>query len=667
MRVKRIIVGILIGVAIGAALESLNTIFAFLLPPFLVLLPLAVLIGGCVGALMKRTQDARFLGETQNLEHLPAGAVEFIKRVLKKMRYRREVRQYVQAEFTAHFEDELKDCTTDEQRQQKAQQLIADFGEVKLLAVLLRRAKKRCRPLWRTIVARTFQAVGVLILCFIVYVVWFLTGKPIITTDYVAELNRIVRPPADESLNAAPLYLKAVDLIEELSDDFLLFFAKNHQAVVDEKDQGRAKELAGKIDELFSNSNRLNLQEKRQNIRDEVSGVLLRFMGKKYNELTVGQRRIAERWLQEHNDALELIIEGSRRSYYWREYETETAEGGMIGVLMPDISDFRRLAFNLRLRAWFRAEQGRYQDASDDVKSCYRFGQHLKGDKVLIEQLVGIGIEALAVQTIRDIAGRYEIDSMVLADLQDSFEQIVADENFAVSLEAEKLFVYDEIQRCFTEGRFGGGHLYLSRISTLADGSQNGLDEILLAIFSPQQWPRAAKVLFAHPGKKQTREMANRYYNYWDKLYHKTSGQIRAEGIDVEKEAMEIIKGNVLLEILAPALARVNEIANRNKTEVYATVTLLALLRYEKDKGSYPNNLQQLITAGYLKQLPMDSFSDKPLVYRKTDGDFILYSIGPNFTDEGGEYSRDSKGRIKNWLDNGDAVFWPVPKPQVKL
>jgi hypothetical protein len=64
--------------------------------------------------------------------------------------------------------------------------------------------------------------------------------------------------------------------------------------------------------------------------------------------------------------------------------------------------------------------------------------------------------------------------------------------------------------------------------------------------------------------------------------------------------------------------------------------------------------------------LPIASFSDKPLVYRKTDDDFILYSVGPNFTDEGGEYSRDSKGRIKNWLDNGDAVFWPVPKPQVK-
>jgi hypothetical protein len=183
-------------------------------------------------------------------------------------------------------------------------------------------------------------------------------------------------------------------------------------------------------------------------------------------------------------------------------------------------------------------------------------------------------------------------------------------------------------------------------------------------IFSPQQWPRAAKVLFAHPDKKETRETADCFYDFWTRLYLKTPCKIEAEGINAEKEALEIIEDNVFLKILAPPLARINQIAWRNKTDVHATIAVLAILRYSKDKGSYPEDLQQLISAGYLKQLPMDSFSDKQLVYRKTDDDFILYSVGPNFTDDGGEYSRDSKGRIKNWQDNGDTVFWPVAKSE---
>ena len=175
-----------------------------------------------------------------DLSYLPRCAGEYIKLVIKKMRYRKQVRADVLAELASDFEEELKECTSDEQKQQIARQLIDEFGDVKLLAALLRRGKKRCRPLWRKVVARSFQAFGVLILCFIFYIIWFLSGKPVITTDYVAEFNKIVRPPADESLNAAPLYIKAVELYEEMSDDFLLFFAKNHQAVVDKKDQGQA-------------------------------------------------------------------------------------------------------------------------------------------------------------------------------------------------------------------------------------------------------------------------------------------------------------------------------------------------------------------------------------------------------------------------------------------
>ncbi|MHC4640431.1 MAG: hypothetical protein ACYS32_02220, partial [Planctomycetota bacterium] len=83
-------------------------------------------------------------------QNLPACAFEFIEMVVRKMRYRKTVRGEVRAELTAHFEDELRGCATDEEREQKARQLIAGFGDVKLLAILFRRAKKRCRPMWRT-------------------------------------------------------------------------------------------------------------------------------------------------------------------------------------------------------------------------------------------------------------------------------------------------------------------------------------------------------------------------------------------------------------------------------------------------------------------------------------------------------------------------------------
>ena len=138
--------------------------------------------------------------KTSELENLPPCAAEFIRLVIKKMRYRRKVRRDVKAELASHFEDELADCGTDQEKEQKAQKLIDDFGDAKLLAVLLRRAKKRCRPLWRTVAARAFQTVGVLILLLVLYCVYISFASPTITVDYIQEADRLARQGAKPPL-----------------------------------------------------------------------------------------------------------------------------------------------------------------------------------------------------------------------------------------------------------------------------------------------------------------------------------------------------------------------------------------------------------------------------------------------------------------------------------
>jgi len=344
-----------------------------------------------------------------DLENLPGCAVDFIKSVVKKMRYRKKIRAEVQAELATDFQAELKECASDEEKEQKAQQLIADFGDAKLLGVLLRRAKKRCRPLWREIIARFAQGFVILFICLVVYIAWFLAGRPVVTTDYVAQLNRMVRPAADESMNAAALYEKAAELYKQSTD------------------------------EEFS-----------------------KLLQKKYGEITPQEKQRIEKWIAENNKIFDLIIAGAQKPYYWQEYKGDE----FIESLPPNLGNFRRLAKALRWKIWLAAEQGRYEEAFTDIKVSYKLGQQLKGDVTFIEQLVGIAIEARAVETLRDVLGEYEINSPELASLQEDFEQMIADEDFKVSLEAQKLLMYDEVQRCFTEDYFGGGHLYPSRIMT---------------------------------------------------------------------------------------------------------------------------------------------------------------------------------------------------------
>jgi hypothetical protein len=61
---------------------------------------------------------------------LPAYAVEYVQQVLKKMLYHRKGRDEVKAELMAHFEDELKDCKSGEEKEEEAKALLSDFGPV---------------------------------------------------------------------------------------------------------------------------------------------------------------------------------------------------------------------------------------------------------------------------------------------------------------------------------------------------------------------------------------------------------------------------------------------------------------------------------------------------------------------------------------------------------
>ena len=101
---------------------------------------------------------------------LPRSAVDFIDSVIKKVRYRKKVRQEVRDELIDHFTMALSECNTPEEKEAAAKEMIEEFGDIKTLSRLIRRGKKRCRPLWKKVIIRTFQGIGIFILCFIMMI-----------------------------------------------------------------------------------------------------------------------------------------------------------------------------------------------------------------------------------------------------------------------------------------------------------------------------------------------------------------------------------------------------------------------------------------------------------------------------------------------------------------
>jgi hypothetical protein len=93
--------------------------------------------------------------------------------------------------------------------------------------------------------------------------------------------------------------------------------------------------------------------------------------------------------------------------------------------------------------------------------------------------------------------------------------------------------------------------------------------------------------------------------------------------------------------------------------------SVFALKRYHLQHGAYPASLAELVP-DYLKQVPLDFMDGKPLRYRLTpDGEFLLYSVGLDGEDNGGDASPVENGTIRNWAAARDVVWPRVATPDV--
>jgi 20S proteasome alpha/beta subunit len=63
----------------------------------------------------------------------------------------------------------------------------------------------------------------------------------------------------------------------------------------------------------------------------------------------------------------------------------------------------------------------------------------------------------------------------------------------------------------------------------------------------------------------------------------------------------------------------------------------LAVRAYRNDHELPPAELSQLVPE-YLQRIPDDPYGSGPLIYKPQGTDFVLYSVGPNGIDDGGDF-----------------------------
>ena len=115
---------------------------------------------------------------------------------------------------------------------------------------------------------------------------------------------------------------------------------------------------------------------------------------------------------------------------------------------------------------------------------------------------------------------------------------------------------------------------------------------------------------------------------------------------------------NLMASVAVPNIAKASQTLAHNQTLANEAQIVCALERYHLARGEYPETLDALVPQ-FIEKLPHDIIGGQPLHYRRiAGGKFLLYSVGWNETDDGGQVVSKPDGS-EDW-EKGDWV-WQYP------
>jgi hypothetical protein len=113
---------------------------------------------------------------------------------------------------------------------------------------------------------------------------------------------------------------------------------------------------------------------------------------------------------------------------------------------------------------------------------------------------------------------------------------------------------------------------------------------------------------------------------------------------------------NVAVFLEPPALAVQIRAYMRGQTQLRGTQCLVALRRWQFEHREPPADLETLVKSAGMKTVPIDPYSDKPLLATELHGATVVYSVGPDGNDDKAQVLWDMVPGHK-----GDYVFQLAP------
>jgi len=347
-----------------------------------------------------------------------------------------------------------------------------------------------------------------------------------------------------------------------------------------------------------------------------------------------------------------LIDTASRpKARFWINYEAGWA------ALLPHLARMNHTVQYLGLHAEAAREAGDKETALADIQVSFRMIEAIRSEPIIISHLVRMRMLEYTLQPVwQGLADHTWTEAELMTfDAELRKLDFLADYHLAMRGErAFNLWLVDYVQ----EGQVVEAINLISCARATMNASHGpGLRE---------EWERALTrgMLEVVPRgwfAQNKRSLCEVHDKYLLALVDQTNRVVSPSTV---KKAERVIAArrirayDAFSPLLAPASLEAPEKFAHAQTVVDLARVACALERYRLAKGRFPETLETLAPS-FIERLPHDVINGEPLKYRRTDdGQFILYSVGWDETDEGGKFAAIEKGAQAQ--DKGDWT-WRYP------
>jgi hypothetical protein len=353
--------------------------------------------------------------------------------------------------------------------------------------------------------------------------------------------------------------------------------------------------------------------------------------------------------LSEHDSFFDELRQASKRPY--SRFNIHYEEDDPASILLPHLAPLKNLGNVLKLRAAAELALKKPKEALQDLELMLVLANATRNEPIMVSQMMRAAQFEAALQLLWE--GIEQWSDPQLRELQDKLAQFDFCADFRRALQAERAF-------------FGTGLIEFIRrsadrsavVSAIGRSDNDGGTAILGAMMAlaPEGWfymEEATHSRMFDDHLLNTIDLSNR------QLKPAVSRKAAAKMASLQggTAPMLFLRHRFFSALLLPAISGVASKAAFAQTGADLAVLACALQRYRLAHGEYPENLDALVPQ-FVEKLPHDLITAQPLKYRRTEnGRYVLYSVGWNETDDGGNARRLSEA--DHTVAEGDWVWGP--------